>query len=128
LEPGKISQRTRSRPAVATYFFAAPLAGAAAALAAGAAAPLAGAAAPAAGAAAPSAPSSGLAGFFFFFSASLSTRTLGKPRTLSPSFQRSVSLSLRIRSARVNTLRLEIAPAFTRRLLSMVIGRILNIR
>src|SRR5262245_45215283 len=107
------------------YFLAAPLApaaGLAAAPAAGLAA-AAGAAPPAAGAApsAPSAPSSALAAFFFFLRASLSTRTLAKPRTLSPSCQRSVSLSFAIRSARVSTLRLEIAPAFTRRLLSIVI-------
>src|SRR4051812_44650128 len=87
------------------YFLAAPLAGAAAALA-GAAPPF--AAPAAAGAAAPSAPSSALAAFFFFLRASFSTRTFGSPRTLSPSFQRSDSLSLRTRSARVKTLRLEI--------------------
>src|SRR5688572_25371250 len=70
------------------YFFAPPLA---AAPAAGFAAPAAGfaaAAPPAAGAAAPSAPSSALAAFFFFLRASFITRTLGRPSTLSPSFQR----------------------------------------
>src|SRR3954464_6767225 len=104
------------------YFLAPPFAAPAAGLAAPGAglAPAAGAAPPAAGAA-PSAPSSALAAFFFFLSASLRTRTFARPRTLSPSCHRSVSLSLAILSARVSTLRLEIAPAFTRRLLSIVI-------
>src|SRR5690349_18632228 len=88
------------------------------------AAGLAAAAPPAAGAAAPSAPSSALA-FFFFFRASFSTRTLGRPRTLWPSCQRSASFSLSTRSARVSTLRLLIAPALTRRLLSIVIPKLL---
>src|SRR5262245_45160773 len=112
-----------------TYFFPAaglapaagfaPAAGLAAAAPAAGLAPAAGAAAPAAGAAAPSAPSapsSALAAFFFFFIASLSTRTLGSPSTLSPSFQRSDSLSFKTRSALVSTFLFEIAPAFTRRL------------
>ncbi len=67
-------------------------------------------------------PSSSVFTFFFFFIEIFTTRTLGMPRTLSPSFQRSASLSFSRRSARVRTLRFEIAPALTFKLLSIGIG------
>src|SRR5687767_13206909 len=105
----------------APRYFLPPLAAAPAAGFAAPAAGLAAAAPPAAGVApsAPSAPSSALA-FFFFLRASFRTRTLGRPRTLWPSVQRSDSFSLSTRSPRVSTLRFLIAPALTRRLLSIV--------
>src|SRR5689334_9786787 len=83
----------------------------------------AGAAGVAAAGVAPSAaaPSSAALAFFFFFSDSLKTRTLGRPITESPSFQRSASLSLAIRSPRVSTFRERIDPSFTFKLLSIVI-------
>ena len=60
--------------------------------------------------------------FFFFFIAIFWTRTLGIPRTESPSFQRSVAANLARRSARVSTLRCFTPPALILRLLSIVIS------
>src|SRR6185369_14596470 len=111
-------------------YFLPPAAGlAAGAFAAGAfpagafapAAAAAGAAVPAAAPSAPSAPSSSFF-FFFFFIVSLRTRTFGKPSGESPSFQRSASSSREMRSTRVITLRLRVAPRRTRKLLSIVMG------
>lgn len=59
--------------------------------------------------------------FFFFFSEILTTRTLGMPKRESPSLQRSCSTSFASRSVRVRTFRDLTIPAFTFRLLSIVI-------
>ena len=66
-----------------------------------------------------SAPSSSFF-FFFFFIVSLRTRTFGSPSGESPSFQRSASCNRAIRSTRVSTLRLRVAPRLTLKLLSIV--------
>jgi hypothetical protein len=54
--------------------------------------------------------------------ASLKTRTFGNPKTLSPSFQRSLEVSCANRSARVNTLRARANPRRIRKLLSIVMA------
>src|SRR4051812_48874136 len=91
--------------------------------AAGLAAAAAAGAAPAAGA--PSAPAAASAVFSFgaFFLTIFRTRTLGSPYGLRPSVQRSVAISVLIRSSRVSTLRARCSEFFRRRLLSIDMAR-----
>src|SRR5262245_52096335 len=106
-----------SPPFFSGAFFSA---GAAAFLSPGAAAAGAAPGAPAAAAAAsPSAGFSSSFAFFAFFTTTLITFTLGKPKGLLPGGQRSSSMSVLMRSVRVSTLRARCSEFLRRRLLSI---------